>query len=174
MTVVLFSDEYESNQESQKRDEPLIETVKKRIKALRSIDKLINTLIENEDKLTVNNLITYTLPSNVVERLRINLKKYKWELNSVDLNLLRNGVALFYITERIVYIPVININKMMKGIIEERGIKVKITREEFEDDEEGNIIDDMIKISVIPYYEENYNILAEECDGKLLILYLQS
>jgi hypothetical protein len=171
LIVVFIANKYLESRKDLEEDKPILDTIKIKIKELRSIDKILNNLITDEDNLSSDNLLINYI-SNDIEDRYIKLGKYKWRVSKKELEDMIKGNCILYITERTIYLPVVHINKMVKGIVEERGIKVEIKKEEINEESNEEIED--IKINVVSSDEEEYNILLDECTGKLLFLYLDS
>ncbi|MHA1310873.1 MAG: hypothetical protein ACTSQO_08055 [Candidatus Helarchaeota archaeon] len=149
---------------------PIIDLIRNKIKELRSIDLIIKTLIDEEHTITSENFqIIYLINHNLLKSFK--LGKYTWTLSDEDIKKVLNGTSILFLTERKIFIPIKKVSKMMKGIIEERGINIKIEKNGFYDGL-NNDEDDKIKIEVISRNDERFNILADECNGKLLIFYL--
>ena len=174
-TLILSKINNFSKIQSPINDLPLVELSKEKIKNLRSIDRVLENIIEDEEKLNFQKIQTVYFSEKMEEIREIKIGKYKWIINKNELNDLLKGKSIFYITERKVYIPVSKMNTMFKGmntmfkgIIEERGITIEIKKELFDEDTDDE--NNKIKIIVISSDDEYYNILMDECKGKLLIL----
>lgn len=171
LIVVFISNKYLESKRHTEGDKPILDSVKTKIKELRSIDKILAILITDEDNLSADNLLTDYISDDIDDRL-FKLGKYKWKVSKKELEDMIKGNYILYITERTIYLPVVHINKMVKGIVEERGIKVEIKKEEINETKDEEVED--IKINVISPDEEEHTILLDECNGKLLLLYLDS
>ncbi|MBD3230743.1 MAG: hypothetical protein GF329_21370 [Candidatus Lokiarchaeota archaeon] len=151
---------------------PIIDQLKQKVKEIRSIDKIIEVLIDKEDTISAENIRLEYYKSDKIQNKEIRLGKYIWKINQDEIERIRKGTPIFYITEREVYLPIKKGKKMMKGIVEERGIKLQIKKgDDLEPIEPNN--SDEIKIEVLKSEEEKYNILQDESNGKLLIINLK-
>lgn len=171
LIVVFISNKYLESRTDTEGDKPILDSIKTKIKELRSIDKILEILITDENNLSSDNLLLNYISDDIDDR-HIKLGKYKWWVSKKELEDMIKGNFILYITERTIFLPVVHINKMVKGIVEERGIKVEIKKEEINEDNNEEIED--IKINVVSSAEEEYTILLDECTGKLLLLYLNS
>ena len=171
-TITFILDEYYLKLKELKDKIPVVDIVKEKIKELRSIDQILEHIIEDEEQFTFIELQIETISMNNILNKEIKIGKYSWMVQKRELEDLINNKSIFYITEREIFIPFSKSIKMMKGIVEERGIKVEIKKEDFENDliEED---DNKIILNVIPRDDEKYNILLDECKGKLLIILLK-
>ncbi|MHA1270407.1 MAG: hypothetical protein ACTSPY_11510 [Candidatus Helarchaeota archaeon] len=172
MFIIIFTfSEYFLKENELRKKLRVLEIVKERIKKLRSIDKLFYHIIDDENKLELDNIKIEIFPKKIVNK-SVNIGKYKWNLSEQDFNILLKDKSILYITERTIFIPLVKINKMLKGIIEERVVKVEIRKD---DSESTEFIEDIeVNIVVITPDDERYNILLDECEGKLLIIYLKN
>lgn len=170
MFIIVFVSDEERSKFGEYID-PKIEYIKEIIKQIRSIDKLMEVLIDHQDEISVGNIrFEYYEEDKILER-KILLGKYFWNITQNEIKSIINHTPIFYITERDAYIPITKGKRMLKGILEERGIKIEIRKDSsIKDINDDNFNE--IKINVISSDEEKHNILLDECNGKLLFINL--
>jgi len=172
LVIIFISTDFFRNYPETRRKLRIIEYTKEKINELRAIDKILYYIIDPEDKLSRDDFIIQYYQNDFKIKNTLNIGKYIWQIDEEDYLILKKNRPIFYITERIVYIPFVKVHKMVKGLVEERGIKLEIKKDFFNQNENNEYenYEEQIKIKVLSPDDDKYYILLNESNGKLLMI----